>query len=68
MSNNTEILTPFLPKVMDGLLTMATQSTDDVLALVLESLRIVMSVSRLLLQTRFHAFASELVIDVGKIL
>ena len=30
---------------MDGLLTMATQSTDDVLALVLESLRIVMSVS-----------------------
>lgn len=66
LSNNTEILTPFLPKVMDGLLTMATQSTDDVLALVLESLRIVMSVSRLLLQTRFHAFALELVIDVGK--
>ena len=48
MSNSTEILAPFLPKIMDGLLTMATQSTDDVLALVLESLRIVMSVSRLL--------------------
>ena len=31
---------------MDGLLTMATQSTDDVLALVLESLRIVMSVRK----------------------
>jgi len=46
LSNNTEILTPFLPKVMDGLLTMATQSTDDVLALVLESLRIVMSVNK----------------------
>ena len=30
---------------MDGLLTLATQSTDDVLALVLESLRIAMSVS-----------------------
>lgn len=59
MSHNTEILTPFLPKVMDGLLTMATQSTDDVLALVLESLRIVMSVSRLLLQTRSHDFALE---------
>ena len=31
---------------MDGLLTMATQTTDDVLALVLESLRIVMSVRK----------------------
>lgn len=49
VSNNTQILAPFLPKIMDGLITMATQSTDDVLALVLESLRIVMSVSLLLL-------------------
>lgn len=38
---------PFLSKIMDGLLTMATQSTDDVLALVLESLRIVMSVRKI---------------------
>ena len=38
---------PYLPKVMDCLLSMATQSTDDVLALVLESLRIVMSVRKL---------------------
>ena len=45
VSENTQILAPFLPKIMDGLLTLATQSTDDVLALVLESLRIVMSVS-----------------------
>ena len=45
MSDNTQILAPFLAKIMDGLLTLATQSTDDVLALVLESLRIVMSVS-----------------------
>lgn len=44
MSNNTQILTPYLIKIMEGLLTMATQTTDDVLALVLESLRIVMSV------------------------
>lgn len=56
MSNNTQILAPFLPKIMDGLLTMATQSTDDVLALVLESLRIVMSVRWLLLQPRSQAF------------
>ena len=42
---------------MDGLLTMATQSTDDVLALVLESLRIVMSVRRLQLQPRARAFS-----------
>lgn len=45
-SENTQILEPFLPKIMDGLLTLATQSTDDVLALVLESLRIVMSVNK----------------------
>ncbi|XP_066017141.1 importin-9 isoform X1 [Pocillopora verrucosa] len=46
MSNNTQILTPYLVKIMEGLLTMATQTTDDVLALVLESLRIVMSVNK----------------------
>ncbi|XP_073252649.1 importin-9-like [Porites lutea] len=46
VSENTQILAPFLPKIMDGLLTLATQSTDDVLALVLESLRIVMSVNK----------------------
>lgn len=46
VSGSTQILAPFLPKIMDGLLTMATQSTDDVLALVLESLRIVMSVNK----------------------
>ena len=46
MSGSTQILAPFLPKIVDGLLTMATQSTDDVLALVLESLRIVMSVRK----------------------
>ena len=52
MSENTQILAPFLPKIMDGLLTLATQSTDDVLALVLESLRIVMSVSVVLCLSR----------------
>ena len=46
------MLAPFLPKIMDGLLTLATQSTDDVLALVLESLRIVMSVSVVLRLSR----------------
>ncbi|XP_029213390.2 importin-9-like isoform X1 [Acropora millepora] len=45
-SENIQILMPYLPKVMDCLLSMATQSTDDVLALVLESLRIVMSVNK----------------------
>lgn len=57
MSNNTDILAPFLPKIMDGLLTMATQSTDDVLALVLESLRIVMSVRWLLHQPSSQTFS-----------
>ena len=52
VSENTHILAPFLPKIMDGLLTLATQSTDDVLALVLESLRIVMSVSVVLCLSR----------------
>ena len=52
VSENTQILAPFLPKIMDGLLTLATQSTDDVLALVLESLRIVMSVSVVLCLSR----------------
>ena len=52
VSENTQILAPFLPKIMDGLLTLATQSTDDVLALVLESLRIVMSVSVVLRLSR----------------
>ena len=47
VAENTQILMPFLSKIMDGLLTMATQSTDDVLALVLESLRIVMSVRKI---------------------
>ena len=57
MSNNTDILAPFLPKIMDGLLTMATQSTDDVLALVLESLRIVMSVRWLQHQPSSQTFS-----------
>ena len=65
MSNNTQILAPFLPKIMDGLLTMSTQSTDDVLALVLESLRIVMSVSRLLSTLRRGAVYTNSGVDVG---
>ncbi|XP_048589409.1 importin-9 [Nematostella vectensis] len=45
-SNNTQQLVPYLRQMMDGLLAMATQSSDDVLALVLETLRIVMSVDK----------------------
>ena len=54
-SENIQILMPYLPKVMDCLLSMATQSTDDVLALVLESLRIVMSVRKLNKRLLFEA-------------
>ena len=42
MSNNTQILTTYLVKIMEVLLTLVTQTTDDGLALILESLRIVM--------------------------
>ena len=46
---------------MDGLLTLATQSTDDVLALVLESLRIVMSVSVVLRLSRDETSGKRIV-------
>ena len=44
-SQSTRLLTPFLQPILESLLAMATQFTEDVLSLVLESLRIVMSVS-----------------------
>ena len=44
-TGKTQLIKPYLPEMTQGLLALATQSMDDVLALVLESLRIVMSVS-----------------------
>ena len=44
-SQSTRLLAPFLQPILESLLAMATQFTEDVLSLVLESLRIVMSVS-----------------------
>ena len=44
-SNNTQLLVPFLPNITEGLVTVATHFSSDVLSLCLETLSIVLSVS-----------------------
>uniref|UniRef100_T1IP27 Importin N-terminal domain-containing protein n=1 Tax=Strigamia maritima TaxID=126957 RepID=T1IP27_STRMM len=43
-SNNIPIMIPFLPQIMEGLISLATQFSSDVLSLVIETLAIVLSV------------------------
>ncbi|XP_071133365.1 importin-9-like [Mytilus edulis] len=43
---NPQVLTPFLPNIMDGLLSVATQFSSDVLSLCLESIATVLSVDK----------------------
>ncbi|KAL3853056.1 hypothetical protein ACJMK2_016638 [Sinanodonta woodiana] len=45
-SNNTHLLVPFLPSITEGLVTVATQFSSDVLALCLETLSVVLSVDK----------------------
>lgn len=44
-SQNTTILTPMLPVIVDSLLNLAIQFSDDVLSLVMETLAMVLAVS-----------------------
>ncbi|XP_066283922.1 importin-9-like isoform X1 [Branchiostoma lanceolatum] len=43
-SGNTQLLVPYLPHVTEGLISIATQYASEVLALVLETLRIVLTI------------------------
>ncbi|KAL4226818.1 Importin 9 [Mactra antiquata] len=45
-SDNTQMLVPFLPNITEGLITVATQFSSDVLSLCLECLSIVLSVDK----------------------
>ena len=45
VSSTTQILVPFLPPIMEGLIQLATQFASDVLALVMETISIVLTVS-----------------------
>lgn len=44
-ANTTQYLIPFLPNILDGLLSIATQFSSDVLSLCLETLSILLTVS-----------------------
>ncbi|RUS86218.1 hypothetical protein EGW08_006013, partial [Elysia chlorotica] len=44
MSNNTQLLAPFLQNVLDGLISIATQFSADVMGLCLETLSVVITV------------------------
>ena len=44
-ASNTQLLIPFLPNITEGLVTVATQFSSDVLSLCLETLSLVLSVS-----------------------
>lgn len=60
--NNPQVLAPFLPNVMDGLLSVATQFSSDVLSLCLESIAVVLSVS--IFQCRsYFLFITTVVIE-----
>lgn len=44
-SNNVQVLCPYLPAILEGLVTLAVQFSSEVLALVLEAIAIVITVS-----------------------
>ena len=48
-SNNTQLLVPFLSNILDGLITIATQFSAEVLGLCIETLTVVISVSVLMI-------------------
>ncbi|XP_022099879.1 importin-9-like [Acanthaster planci] len=43
-SGNTQIIVPYLPEIMEGLIQLATQFTNDILSLVLETISIVLTI------------------------
>lgn len=45
VTSNTQVLLPYMARIMDGILTLATQFSSEVLALVLETLQVVLKVS-----------------------
>lgn len=45
MSNNTQILVPYLQSILEGLIGVATQFSTDVMGLCLETLAVVVTVS-----------------------
>ena len=44
-TNGTQMILPYMTQIMEGILTLATQFSADVLALVMETLQVVLAVS-----------------------